>query len=48
MNVAKKTLEVYICPIGNALEQIKSMSGNLFNWIARAKENELKIRYTQT
>ena len=44
VTVAKKTLGIYLCPTGDASEQIRSILEKAHEWIARAKESKLKRR----
>jgi hypothetical protein len=43
-DVAKKTLGVYICPIGNILIQIKNMLDASQKWNDRARKSKLQRR----
>ena len=38
----KKTLDVYMCPSGCALAQLRSMQEKTEEWIDRAKEGKLR------
>ena len=44
VNIAMKTLGVYLCPTGDTATQIKYILGEAFDWIARATESNLKSR----